>query len=370
VDPITALKNSVPQPARPCMIISFLSPSKVNYSKVKEFTNKFGYISQCLNSHKQRTKADQKGTIINNLMKQILNKFGFLCWWAEIPKCAPIIGNNPLMMVGIDVYHAKKRFVEKDMIYHQRRSIGAFIAVHVNQGGYRTSCEIIEVEARKELLCKAESDSDTQSVQSMGSHSNRAADDIKEKGPDITQDEILLKFIQRSCKEHGITPAHVVVYRDGVGDSMFEAVRKTEVRQVINAVREAKVVYTVVQKTIHTRFMVEKQSGEVGNPWPGTVVEEDLASPGVPGFFLIPTKCSLSTVKPVHYAILHNDNAIPMQQLQQLTFTMCHCYPNWTDSIKLPFPTQLAHKLAFQMGETLIAKPVIHQDLHKTYFYL
>jgi len=306
-------------------------------------------------------------------MKQILNKFGYLCWWAEIPKCAPSVGSKTLMMIGIDVYHAKKRFIEGSAIYHQRRSIGAFIAVIANkEGGYRTSCDVVEVAARKELLCKAESDSDNTSAHSVGSDPNKAADVRLEQpvGPEITQANFLQKFIQRSCAEHNVKPDAVVVYRDGVGDSMFEAVRSTEVRQCIEAVRDAKLVFTVVQKNIHTRFFVEKQSGEVGNPQPGTVVEQDLGYVQHPGFFLIPTKCSLSTVKPVHYAILHNDNAIPMRELQQLTFTMCHCYPNWTDSIKLPFPTQLAHKLAFQMGECLIPKPEIHKDLYKTYFYL
>ena len=48
-DPIAALKANVPSPAKPCMLICFLTPSKVNYSKVKEFSNKYGYISQCLN---------------------------------------------------------------------------------------------------------------------------------------------------------------------------------------------------------------------------------------------------------------------------------------------------------------------------------
>jgi len=306
-------------------------------------------------------------------MKQILNKFGILCWWAEIPKCAPTLTGKTLMMIGIDVYHAKRRFVEKSAIYHQRRSIGAFIAVIVTpEGGYRTSCDVVEVEARKELLCKAESDSDNTSVHSTGSDTNKAAEVRLEQpvGPDITQANFLQRFIQRSCAEHNVTPDMVIVYRDGVGDSMFEAVRSTEVKQAKEGVRDAKLIFSVVQKNIHTRFMVEKPSGEVGNPQPGTVVEQDLGSPTHPGFFLIPTKCSLSTVKPVHYAILHDDRTLSMKEFQQLTYTMCHCYPNWTDSIKLPFPTQLAHKLAFLIGECLIVKPEIHKDLHKTYFYL
>lgn len=41
----------------------------------------------------------------------------------------------------------------------------------------------------------------------------------------------------------------------------------------------------------------------------------------------------------------HADRKLPEDQLCQLAFALGHCYPNWTDSIKLPMPTQLAHKL-------------------------
>jgi len=271
----------------------------------------------------------------------------------------------------------KKRFLDKQNVYVQRRSIGAFVAVLINAAGqsqYKTSCFVIEVEARQELLCKAESDSDQSSVKSQESGKDRAADTILE-APEITRANTLQDFIQRACTEHGgqggpLKPDHLVVYRDGVSDSQLEAVRTTEVQQAKNALRDTKLVYSVVQKRIHQRFLVEKSSGEVGNPWPGTVVDQDLGSEDYPDFYLIPTKCSLSTVKPVHYILMHNDRAIPQKEFQALTYAMCHCYPNWTDSIKLPFPTQLAHKLAFQMGESQIPKPEIHKDLFKTYFYL
>lgn len=171
-------------------------------------------------------------------------------------------------------------------------------------------------------------------------------------------------------KEHGVDPDVVVVYRDGVGDSQLDAVRTTEVIQVKEAARKAAFVYMVVQKRIHSRFMIERPSGEVGNPPTGTVIDKDCNNAVYPDFYLIPTRASSSTVKPVHYVILHDDRKIPVAQLQSLTFTMCHCYPNWADSIKLPFPTQLAHKLAYQMGESHIAKPEINAELHTTYFYL
>jgi len=271
------------------------------------------------------------------------------------------------MMIGIDVYHAKMRFVEKQDVYVQRRSVGAFVAVLINvaTGDYITSNQVIEVKARVELLCKAESDSDTSSVQSAGTAPEKLLE-----APTITKDDALGKFIQRSMEEHGVKPDQIIVYRDGVGDSMLHPVSQTEVKQVQAACKTAKVIFAVVQKRIHTRFFVEGgNQGSVpwGNPPSGTIFKDGVSSNNE--FFLIPTKCSLSTVRPVRYILLHNDGSVPLEEFQSFTYAMCHVYPNWPDSITLPFPTQLAHKLAFQMGES-VQNTTINPLLNKSYFYL
>jgi len=363
------LTSKVAQPQMPCMLLCVLGDqqNKLNYGKVKEFSNKQGIISQCINLTKQRGKAEQKGTICGNIMKQILNKYGFLCWKANVAKISPSLGGKILMLVGIDVYHAKMRFLDKMDVYVQRRSVGAFIAIliNVNTGDYLTSNNVVEVKARVELLCKGESDSDTGSVKSEGGPKDKAADKIFE-APDITQQDGLGKFITRCLEEHKVRPDQIIVYRDGVGDSMLEAVAHTEVKQVKDACKTAKVVFAVAQKRIHTRFFVDCPRG-LGNPSPGTVVRD--ATTQQEEFFLIPTKCSLSTVRPVRFVVLWNDQAVPMDQLQSLTYAMCHVYPNWPDSITVPFPIQLAHKLAFQMGES-VPSTTINPALNKSYFYL
>lgn len=38
-------------------------------------------------------------------------------------------------------------------MYSQRRSIGAFIGVAIDNSGYRMTCEVVPVEARRELIC-------------------------------------------------------------------------------------------------------------------------------------------------------------------------------------------------------------------------
>jgi len=306
-------------------------------------------------------------TIIGNIMKQILNKFGYLCWKAHIPKICPSLNAKILMIIGIDVYHAKLRFIEKMDVYHQRRSVGAFVAIFINchNAQYLTSNEVIEVTAKRELICRAESDSDTSSVKSDSTAS--AAEKLFD-GPEITKENQLFNFVQRAMKEHSLTPDHIIVYRDGIGESMIEAVKKTEVKQVQTACKSANLLFTVAQKNIHTRFFVEAPGNKFGNPMPGTVFSEPTST-GPEEFYLIPTKCSLSTVRPVRFIILHNDNAIPMDEFHAFTYAMCHVYPNWSYSITLPFPTQLAHKLAFQLGEC-VSSTTVHNDLKKNFFYL
>jgi hypothetical protein len=127
------------------------------------------------------------------------------------------------MLIGVDVYHAKMRFIEKLDVYVQRRSVGAFVAilVNVNTGDYLTSNHVVEVKAKVELFCKAESDSETSSVKSDSK--NASAVKVIE-APEITREDSLQKFIERSIAEHKVTPDQIIVYRDGVGDSMLDCV--------------------------------------------------------------------------------------------------------------------------------------------------
>jgi len=368
-DPVAALMAKVPQPKMPCMLLCVLSETKnkIFYGLVKEFSNKQGIISQCINFQKQKSKGEQKGTICGNIMKQILNKYGFLCWKANVARIAPSLKGKILMLIGVDVYHAKMRFMEKLDVYVQRRSVGAFVAIliNVNTGDYLTSNHVVEVKAKVELLCKAESDSDTSSVKSDGG----AATGKHIEAPEITKEDTLAKFIERSMGEHKVTPDQIIVYRDGVGDSMLDSVSKTEVIQVQHACKSAKLIYSVAQKRIHARFFVDAPNRGIGNPAAGTIIQDAVAVTGPQEFYLIPTKCTLSTVRPVRYIILHNDNAVPMAEFQALTYALCHVYPNWPDSITIPFPTQLAHKLAFLLGESL-QQINIHAALNKNYYYL
>lgn len=74
---------------------------------------------------------------------------------------------------------------------------------------------------------------------------------------------------------------------------------------------------------------VVEPDGAIGNPPQGTIVDQDFGIHGYSNFYLVSSKSIYTTVKPVHYIIIHDDKKIPIPELQSLTFAMCHCYPNW-----------------------------------------
>jgi len=177
--------------------------------------------------------------------------------------------------------------------------------------------------------------------------------------------------------QHKIEPNLIIVYRDGVGDSQLEAVSQHELTQVQEAFPAVPVVFSVIQKDISVRYFVQhNETMEWGNPRQGTVINS-FQTTRFEEFYLIPADCNLSTVKPVRYLLLNyglDRNSVPLQEFQALTYSMSFLYPNWTGSVKLPFPTQLAHKLAYLVGEIQSKdpkkEPEINEKINTRYFYL
>jgi len=67
------------------MVLSFLNSHSIeNYQDIREYCLTNGIISQCIDISYSGMKKKQKnmGPIIDNIMTQIVNKFGHLLWWA------------------------------------------------------------------------------------------------------------------------------------------------------------------------------------------------------------------------------------------------------------------------------------------------
>ena len=110
----------------------------------------------------------------------------------------------------------------------------------------------------------------------------------------------------------------------------------------------------------------------MGNIPPGTVVDTTITHPTEHSFFLashegIQVTYQYSdlflehfikyqgyfqgTTKPTNYHVLWDDCCLSPDEIQKLTFYLCHLYPRCERSVSYPVPTYLAHLAAFRGRE-------------------
>jgi len=56
--------------------------------------------------------------------------------------------------------------------------------------------------------------------------------------------------------------------------------------------------------------------------------------------------CVQGTTKAANYVVIHDENGFGADELQRLTFLLCHVYQRATKSVSLPAPCYYAHHAA------------------------
>ncbi|VDN60348.1 unnamed protein product [Dracunculus medinensis] len=171
--------------------------------------------------------------------------------------------------------------------------------------------------------------------------------------------ELLIQFYRNTR----FKPTRIIVYRDGVSEGQFFNVLQHELR----AMREAcmmlernyqpGITFIAVQKRHHTRlFAVDKkdQVGKAFNIPPGTTVDVGITHPTEFDFYLCSHAGIQGTSRPSHYHVLWDDNNLTADELQQLTYQMCHTYVRCTRSVSIPAPAYYAHLVAFRARYHLV----------------
>lgn len=64
----------------------------------------------------------------------------------------------------------------------------------------------------------------------------------------------------------------------------------------------------------------------------------------------------IGTSRPSHYTVIEDDNEFSANDLQKLTYYLCHTYVRCTKSISLPAPVAYAHLAAYRARQHYIAK--------------
>ncbi|RMC14767.1 hypothetical protein DUI87_06942 [Hirundo rustica rustica] len=206
-------------------------------------------------------------------------------------------------------------------------------------------------------------------VGSMDAHPNRycATVRVQQHRQEIIQDlaamvrELLIQFY----KSTRFKPTRIIFYRDGVSEGQFQQVLHHE----LLAIREAciklekdyqpGITFIVVQKRHHTRlFCTDKNErvGKSGNIPAGTTVDTKITHPSEFDFYLCSHAGIQGTSRPSHYHVLWDDNRFSSDELQILTYQLCHTYVRCTRSVSIPAPAYYAHLVAFRARYHLVDK--------------
>ncbi|KAJ8910837.1 hypothetical protein NQ315_015572 [Exocentrus adspersus] len=207
-------------------------------------------------------------------------------------------------------------------------------------------------------------------VGSMDAHPSRYAATVRvqQHRQEIIQElssmvrELLIMFYKSTG---GYKPHRIILYRDGVSEGQFLQLLQHE----LTAIREAcikleadykpGITFIVVQKRHHTRLFCsdkKEQSGKSGNIPAGTTVDVGITHPTEFDFYLCSHQGIQGTSRPSHYHVLWDDSHLDSDELQCLTYQLCHTYVRCTRSVSIPAPAYYAHLVAFRARYHLVEK--------------
>ncbi|KAI8998763.1 Piwi domain-containing protein [Trametes punicea] len=144
-------------------------------------------------------------------------------------------------------------------------------------------------------------------------------------------------------------PKNIIFYRDGVSEGEFAQVAEREIPMIKSAFVKSnipahlmpKLLFIVVGKRHHVRFFPKKSPRDAdssGNCPAGLLVDQHITNPNYPDFYLQSHAGLLGTSRPSHYIILANESGLTPNQVQILTFHLCHTYASATRSVSIPAP--------------------------------
>uniref|UniRef100_S4PXK7 Argonaute 2 n=1 Tax=Pararge aegeria TaxID=116150 RepID=S4PXK7_9NEOP len=164
-------------------------------------------------------------------------------------------------------------------------------------------------------------------------------------------------------------PKKIFVFRDGVSEGQFAQVMNSELVAVHRAyarhdrVNKPEILFLLVQKRHHTRFFMGEQNPQ--NVEPGTVVDTHIVHPKELDFYLVSHQAIKGTARPTRYHAVCNDGNIPANEVEQLTYYLCHLYSRCSRSVSYPTPTYYAHLACFRAKSLTFGDRYENVDLDK-----
>ncbi|KRX24853.1 Protein argonaute-2 [Trichinella nelsoni] len=325
------LKSQYPQ----LQLVIVVLPGKTPvYAEVKRVGDTLvGVASQCVQAKNVNKTSTQT---LSNLCLKINVKLGGINN-ILLPSIRPKVFNEPVIFMGADITHPPAGDGGKP-------SIAAVVgSMDAHPSRYSAS---VRMQYPRRV---------------PDERTGRMKDERLERIEDLALmvKELLIQFYQSTR----FKPTRIILYRDGISEGQFYQVLQHE----LGAMREACIMlergyqpgitYVAVQKRHHTRlFCAERRDmqGKSGNIPAGTAVDSGITHPQEFDFYLCSHAGIQGTSRPSYYHVLWDDNNFSADEIQQLTYQLCHTYVRCTRSVSIPAPAYYAHLVAFRARYHLV----------------
>lgn len=178
-------------------------------------------------------------------------------------------------------------------------------------------------------------------------------------------------------KQRNALPGRIVVFRDGVSEGQYPTVLREEMPEIKEAFKKfdtpsrrynPTLTIVICGKRHNTRFYpVERSAADpnLGNPRPGTVVDQGVTGVYSFDFFLQAHGGLQGTTRPTHYFVVHDENKFTADQIQKVTHDVSYLFARATKAVSLVSPAYYAD-LACERGRCYIHELLMAVDNNTT----
>ncbi|RZC31785.1 Piwi, PAZ, and/or DUF1785 domain containing protein [Asbolus verrucosus] len=310
------------------LIFVVVPNSGPQYSFVKQAAElNVGCLTQCI---KERTLNKLNTQTVVNILLKVNSKMNGTNHAFNTPSRPPIM-NRPCMIMGADVTHPSPD--AKDI-----PSVAAVTASHDPKAFQYNICWRLQppkVEIIEDLC-------------------------------NITMEQLIFFY-----KKTGYKPERIVFFRDGVSEGQFREVQRAEITAIQQACRRIQaegyqpaITFLVVQKRHHTRLFPTSDHDTEDRNYnvpAGTCVDTLITNPTMQDFYLVSHASIQGVAKPTKYCTLWDDNNMTNDDIEELTYHLCHMFTRCNRSVSYPAPTYYAH-LAAARAKVYIENDKLNMD--------